>query len=316
MQERVKDFVDRSGWIRFFGVIELLIGFLVLGVMFLFIFIVSFLLAKGTLQPKLHIFILFNNSIFFGLSSIIFITCGIGSLMIKKWARAVMLVLSCLWLIIGILDYVSMLIPQGKYSLSSGVSSDTFYITTMIVLLIIYIVTPVIFIIFYTRRNIRKTFKYYDPGLSWTDKTPLPVLGLSLFFIFVSLDYISNSFLKILGIFGMMLTGPVALYASLCFGVIYIVLAFGLYKLKMAAWVLSFIMHIFWIASGAVSFLKIDMNELYNYLGISRDIIENLGFLQQNLWSFSIITSVLVVIYQLYLLKFFKNKKEVSYERD
>ncbi len=313
MQERVKDFVDRSGWIRFFGIIELLIGFLVLGVMFLFI--VSLLLTKGTLQPKLQIFILFNNSIFFGLSSIIFITCGIGSFMIKKWARAVMLILSCLWLMIGILAYVSVLMPQRRYSLSGGVSSDTFYITTMIVFLIIYIVAPAIFVIFYTRRNIRKTFEYYDPGLSWADKTPLPVLGLSLFFIFVSLGYISNSFLKILGFFGMMLTGPVALYASLCFGVIYIVLAFGLYKLKMAAWVLSFIMHIFWIASGIVSFLKIDMNELYNYLGISQDIIGNLDSFQQNIWFSSIITSVLIVIYQLYLLKFFKSKKEVSYER-
>jgi len=314
MQDNIKDFVDRSDWIRFFGVIELLIGFLALGIIFLF-FIVNFLLTKGTLQPKLQIFILFYNLIFFGLSSAIFITCGIGSLMIKKWARAVMLVLFCLWLIIGILAYVSLLMLQGKYFLSGGVSPETFYITTMIILLIIYIVIPAIFVIFYTRRNVRKTFEYYNPGLSWTDKTPLPVLGLSLFFIFVSLGYISNSFLKILGFFGMLLTGPVALYASLCFAVIYIVLAFGLYKLKMAAWVLSLIMHIFWIASGIVSFLKIDMNELYNYLDIPQDIIGDLGSFQQNIWFSSIITSVLIVIYQLYLLKFFKSKKGVNYER-
>src|ERR1041385_3416930 len=94
------EYKDRKVGLVIFGIVEmllgclavLLIGFMVLG---------QVMLAKNTGEPPQLRLILPSVAIY-GAMAILLMTLGIGSIRARRWARALSLVLSGLWLVVGV----------------------------------------------------------------------------------------------------------------------------------------------------------------------------------------------------------------------
>src|SRR5258708_18750086 len=140
----------------------------------------------------------------YALIAAVFIALGIGSVQARRWARALTLVTSWYWLIIGTLGTVALtaILPvamrgalkQVQQNSANPPSADittgvmAVIITLMIVFFTVFLVLlPIGFIVFYRRNDVVLTCQHRDPVERWTDRTPLPVLGASLAFFVGSL---------------------------------------------------------------------------------------------------------------------------------
>ncbi len=111
------------------------------------------------------------------------ISMGIGTVRARRGARLLMLASSWIMLVCGILAMGMMFLIMPKSVEASEVPTDMMMpilIGIYIVLAVIYLVFPTIGILFYGNRNVRATIESADPGPSWTEQCPLPVLVLVL----------------------------------------------------------------------------------------------------------------------------------------
>jgi hypothetical protein len=101
-----------------------------------------------------------------------------------------------------------------------------------------YIFLPALFLLFYQRASVWATCQRRDPQIRWTDRCPMPVLALSLFYAFLALSMSLPAVGRhgVLPLFGVFLSGISAAVERLLLAVIYAFLAWGMYKLKAAAW--------------------------------------------------------------------------------
>lgn len=117
-----------------------------------------------------------------------FVTLGIGSIMAKRWARALILVSSWMWLIVGALSLVvvaglmpkmlrTMLPPEQRSAVPFMVGCIS------VIFALFFVLLPGLAILFYRRAKVKAAVEYFDPVPRWTDM-PLPLLGFALWLIF------------------------------------------------------------------------------------------------------------------------------------
>src|SRR5262249_42724095 len=160
-----------------------------------------------------------------------------GTIYARRWARAVMLVVSWPWLLsmIAVLIFVGALIrpliarlqesggtfpaagtlPTGA-SLPPGAGlSPTVLIALPLRLGALLPPLPAAFIVFYSPPPVVRPFNTADRRPCWTDGRPLSVLGLALVMWLTAATCLVGVFVRAFALFGVMLTGPVAIAASL-----------------------------------------------------------------------------------------------------
>jgi len=178
---------NRRGWLTAFGIVEILIA-----CFFLFMTATMALLIpnmpKPPGQPELPSGIFYVVAMFYLVPAAIFAVGGIGSIRAKNWARIYMIVLSCLWLVFGILGTIVMAIImplvfrqqegilQQNGAVGAGGLPPNFGTIILVVALVFQIVTmvlfPLIFLFFYTRKSVKATCQ----GLS-APASPSPSAG-------------------------------------------------------------------------------------------------------------------------------------------
>lgn len=97
-------FRDRKGWLIFFGIIEILMGLVCLLMMGVMLLAASAATGAAAMPLKSLIGALFM----YGLMAAFFIAMGIGSILARRWARAIMLMVSALWLVVGVVGLIMM----------------------------------------------------------------------------------------------------------------------------------------------------------------------------------------------------------------
>jgi hypothetical protein len=179
-----EDFKDRSAGLVVFGVIEIAIGaFCALLIPLALAVTLAARSVSGldvavdarTLAPSLAVYAVIAAS---------FIWLGVGSIRARRWAAAVMLSLSWLWLLTGALAMVLLwlLMPRlqdlaGMAELPGGAMSVAL-VTTSLLLGFIYVLLPLAFVIFYRSPNVAATCRARDPGPSWVDGCPSQIVSL------------------------------------------------------------------------------------------------------------------------------------------
>jgi hypothetical protein len=177
-------FRDRSAGLVVFGIIEILIGaFCALLIPLALAVTVAARSVSGldlavdarTLAPSLAIYAVMAAS---------FIWLGIGSIRARRWAAAVMLSLSWLWLLTGALAMALLwlLVPRlqdlvGMTELPGGAMTVAL-VTTSLLLGFIYVLLPLAFVLFYRSPNVAATCRARDPGPSWVDGCPPSIVSL------------------------------------------------------------------------------------------------------------------------------------------
>src|SRR5690348_5365557 len=171
---------------------------------------------------------------------------GIGSMMARRWARALLLIFSWSWLIGGLFGSVSaaFVMPQvlSQQSAANGSSGNPAMppvpIGAIMVIMLVFMGTffgllPAIWIYFYKSPHVKATCVARDPVTRWTDACPLPVLAASLWLLVgvPMLLLMPVSAHGVMPFFGMFLAGLPGSLLCLAVAALFAYAAWLLYKL-------------------------------------------------------------------------------------
>jgi hypothetical protein len=105
---------NRRGWLVAFGIFEILIGCVMVGMIALSVFALRMASAAPAAPPPTvpgvppPAVVMAIIAVFYGLLAVLFVTVGIGSVQAKRWARMAMLVISWCWLAMGVMGMAMM----------------------------------------------------------------------------------------------------------------------------------------------------------------------------------------------------------------
>ncbi len=266
------DFKDMKTGLIVFGILQIILGgFCALMVPFaIFGMIASAFLDESSaaaMSPTMMI----PGILLYVVLAAWFISMGIGSIKARRWARALLLVTSWLWLICGINGFIFVLLfmPDmfGKMGeneqIPEGVAIFMKYAMTGF-MAVFYVIIPAVLVLFYGNKNVKATCEFRDTHVCWTDKCPLPVLALSLMFGFWVVSMLSMGLYGwTIPFFGFILSGvkgaAVVLVVMLLSGYI----AWGTYRLSIKAWWGAVLLVVGWAVSAGVTFSRVSMLDYY-----------------------------------------------------
>jgi hypothetical protein len=320
-------FKDRTVGLIVFGILQLLLGGLfALMVPFLILALVGSVVlfqdgsdsAYAAMNVKSSIFGLF----FYAAFAAWFITMGIGSILARRWARALVLVTSWIWLIGGIGGFIAVvsLMPgmfqtmgeQGEIP-PEMVAAMKYGMTGFFAFC--YIVVPGLLVLFYQSKHVKATCKFKDPQSRWTDQCPLPLLALSILCGIWSISMLSTSVYGwMFPFFGTIATGLPGAASCIVFSALFGVVAWGVYRQDIHAWRLAVLMTIFWASSIAVTFSNVNFMDIYAQMDIPEEqlqIIANYDFVDsRTILAFSAVWFAALLGYLFYVKRFFHPSME------
>ena len=233
---------DRSGWLLFFGIAEILMGAVCLLLFSLCLVVLPMALAAQPSAAQVPALALWINVGTYVAAGSFLLTMGIGTIRAKKWARALMLLTSwpvfLSFLMAGIVMMAMMPATIDAMPQTPG-QPDMRGVVRVVLLLIVVGLTliPLSFIVFYSRRNVRATFEARDPARSWVDRCPLPILGVAgAAALFGVMPLIGLARGPSFGFMGFLLTGWPAVVVLLVNVALTVWLAVQLYSMTRTGW--------------------------------------------------------------------------------
>jgi MFS family permease len=273
---------DRRRGLIGFGILEIALGGL------------SLLSLAGLFLARVMSFAV----VVYGLGGAALIWLGIGSILCRRWARALLLIGSWSWLVGGV-------IALGFYA---GVIRDLFAAADPAGWLavgigaVFFIALPGALVLFYRSPEVQATCEARDPRSRWTDRCPLPVLACSLWLGLGTCSLLATPgiYRDAVPCFGFFLSGAPAALVLLIYAAFGFYLAWGTYRLRISAWWMTLAAFTLFDVSSAVTFLRVDRAELYRRLGYSKLQIDGLGSV--GFFSGAIMAWWIAAIYLLFLI--------------
>ena len=283
---QISEFKDKKTGLIAFGVIQIIFGgFCALSIPLMILgMLVSTISGKSPAAPMSGR-VMVPSVLFYVVLAVWFIWMGVGSIKARRWARALILVSSSLWLICGIGGLiVFMLLFPGMYDQMAknpqmppaAVSIMKF---TMIgFMTVFYVVIPAVFVLFYKSKNVKATCEFRDTQVRWTDKCPLPVLAVSFLFGIWAASALFTGFYKwTIPFFGFILSGIPGAAVALVIMLLSAYVAWGTYRLNMKAWWCSLLLIIALALSTVITFSRVNLWDVYS------DLYEKMNFSRQQI---------------------------------
>jgi len=322
-QSEQTSYQDRHTGFLICGAVQIILGILVAGMapMMLLSSLLTRRTNPGMAMPLRNLIPV--SLIYVGLA-VVLIVLGIGSVQVRRWARALTLVVSWLWLVMGIGAVIATLVfvPRAMSGILSSIPKQSggpdmtiimaVAVTVGIVFVaVLYVVVPLVFVLFYGSRNARETANHRDPVGRWTDRCPLPVLAASGMMLLGGLSYAAMVIAHpLIPFFGAYVTGPPGIVACVLLAFAWIVLAVRLYSLRPRTWWIAFLAHTLMSVSGMVTFFRLGMGPIYQQMQTppqQMEMMRRMGFLSSSAPGyFGIISGVLVLAYFLWIKRFFQ----------
>ena len=315
---------DRSAGLMVFGILTILLGCLT-GLFVPLMLIGQSAAAKTTGTPT-QLSAILPVMLMYGGLAIALVWMGIGSIMARRWARALMLIFSWSWLVMGLfaLVFLAFFIPKILANLpTSGTPHQSalppgaiagMMIGMFLVFGVIFVILPATWTFFYYSRHVKATCEARDPVTRWTDACPLPVLG---FCLWLSLGVPMMLITPLAGhgvmpFFGMFLTGLPGTLFCLAIAAIWGYAARSLYHLQTRGWWLMLIALGVFMVSGFLTFARHDVLEMYQLMGYPEAQIEQIkktGMMEGNRMLWLTTLSVFPLLgYLLFIRKFLRHK--------
>lgn len=307
-------FKDRKTGLVIFGILQIVIG--ICCAMLVPLMLLPLLVSPAAGSP-VSVRMLIPMLVMYSLLAVLSVWLGAGSILARRWARALTLVLASIWLVIGSMALL-MLLFWGPIPIDLGDQNKQ--IPPQVAMIIqavmlgtmgfIYIFLPGIFVLFYRSQHVKATCDIHDPHVRWTDKCPLPVLALSLMLgsgAFSMLFTVSYNF--VMPFFGIILKGVPGGLLILTLTLLFAYLARATYQLKSGAWWTTLILYVTFGVSSIITFTRIDMMQFYREMDIPEEqlkIIEKSGMINQmNMPLMFGLSFVVIVGYMLWVRKYF-----------
>lgn len=249
---------DRSGALVFFGIIHFIGGAICL------LLILTTVAASTVPQASIA-----QNLLVYSIFAVYLFAVGIGSIRKRRWARALALVVSWIWLVSGVFS-CAMLILVMPHIMVLVPPSEARMVTILVAAMVafFYVALPLVFILFYGRLDVRATVEAHDPQVRWTDRVPLPVLGVSLVLAFGALVLIANAASPVIPLFGAVLTGAPATLTVLALAALLAFVAVQLYRLKESAWWTLVLLQLISGVFAALTLARTDINSVFEKMGV------------------------------------------------
>jgi hypothetical protein len=319
------DYKDRSTGLMIFGVLTILLGCLA-GLFVPLMLFGQMMAAKAPHAAQVnHAAMLPAIVVYIGLA-VTLIWLGIGSIMARRWARALLLIFSWSWLVMGIFMTLIMPFTMAKVFTNLPPNARTGQpamppaaITGMIVGMviffgIIFVLVPAVWTFFYNSRHVKATCMARDPVTRWTDACPLPVLGFSLWtWLAVPMMLVMPlmGHHAVMPFFGMFVTGLPGALVCLFIAAVWGVAGWWLYRLEVRGWWLILIAMVLFMVSGLLTYAHHDIIEMYQLQGLPQaqiDQMQKTGLLTGNRMGwFTALGSLPFLGYLLFIKKYFRN---------
>jgi hypothetical protein len=320
---------DRSTGLVVFGIAQIILGLLAA----LMIPLIALGAVVSRLAPggSMHAGQLLSATSTYAFAAVVLVTLGIGSIQYRRWARALTLITSWYWLIMGTLVTILLtavmpvamrtaLQVQEHAANAPSPEISTAAMAIIVTLIIVFlafflVVVPIAFVVFYSRADVAATCRDRDPVERWTDRTPLPVLGASVVF------FVGALYLLVVGVttpifpfFGRYLTGIPGVACFLVLAALDAYLAFATYRLNVTGWWIAAIMLPIRLVSMALTYVKADLMQAYSRMGRSDTelrMLQSSPILRGHvvLW-WSLISLVVFFLYLLWIKRYFKTPAE------
>jgi len=315
---------DRGTGLMIFGVVQIIMGLLA-ALMVPFVALSAFLtrmVPGASMRPGQYIS---------GIASYAFIaagllTLGIGSVRMKRWARALTLVVSWYWLVTGVLITVLMtaalpVMMRGilqaqpntagqSQAISEGVMA---VILTIIIVFAAFflIVVPIGFVVFYGRNDVAETCRRRDPVERWTDRVPLPILGASVVLALQSLYMLTVGMTTpLFPFFGRYLTGLPGFAGFFVLALLDGFLAVAFLRLSSAGWWISIAAAPVRLLSMALTYARADLMQAYSKIGFTDQQIQMLNsnpmFRGHIILWWSLLSAMLFFGYLIWIKRYFR----------
>jgi hypothetical protein len=315
---------DRSTGLTVFGIMTILLGCLA------GLFVLLIPLAQMLAPPNTQVGLagILPAIALYGVLAVALVWLGIGSILARRWARALLLIFSWSWLALGLFEIVFMafLLPKTLANVHPVAGSDqpvpplppaaidAVMAMTFLVLGVVFVIMPAIWTYFYNSRHVKATCEARDPVPGWTDACPLPVLALSLWacLCLPTMLIMPLTGHLVMPFFGMFLTGGWAVIFCLTLAVMWSAAAWLLYRLDQRGWWLVLITICVGVVSMLVTFMHHDMLEMYrlmNYPQAQIDQIQQSGLFEGNGMVWLIGSSLVPFLgYLFFIKKYFRPK--------
>jgi MFS family permease len=276
-------FKARRAGLAIFGIFHIIIGaFCVLFMLFTIVGAVALRnLGESTIAAMSVGQMILVVSLYL-LLAIWFVWMGIGSILARKWARALILITSWLWLICGLIGFICILffMPDIFSPLAAGedIPREVAVIVQSIVtafLAFTLIVIPGAFVLFYSSRHVKATCEQRDRQVRWTDKAPLSVITLSSLLGCSAISMPLMGFYRwAIPFFGEALSGIPGAVIVLIYVVLFAYAAWGTYKLQVKAWWCGFLATVAIGVSMVITFSRVGLLEFYQKMGVPQERLE------------------------------------------
>lgn len=251
---------DRYAGLVLFGLVQVLLGLICAA---LALFVAAGFEAAQQRDPGAAGGVLASGLVVYGLAAVYFITAGVGSIHARRWARALGVVVSAVWLAGGIVTVVMLLVILPKALRAMSVPNTGAIGGAAIAVAILFaIVLPLLMFLFYRSDAVAATVERRDPHARWTDRTPLPVLAVVLVVSFGSVAMLANLASPTLSLMGRVVTGAPAAMTLFALALLGAVLAVQLYRLREAAWWTLVLLQVAGLVYGGMTLAQTDFGDL------------------------------------------------------
>lgn len=265
--------------------------------------------ASAAVSPSTH---MLAGIVFLLFAGIFFVT-GIGSILAKRWARALMEAISWVWLAFGILlSFLLAAVLPPTLSARGHLSRGGIVAAVVVVCFFagaFTIVLPGIFVLIYRSSAVKATCERKNPSASWTDRLPVAPLILCLL---MSYDVLMDIYLglskPLFPFFGTYLTNWTGRFAFIAFGFWRVFLAWDLFHLRLRAWRAALITYIFVAVSTGLTYMRADVTSAYSRLGMPESRIAAASRMMKNpaFLSVQVAAMVAMVVFVAALRKYYQ----------
>lgn len=329
----VPEYRDRSTGLLICGIVQIICGGLAaLAVPFV---LLSMLLSRKTLGIHQPLSRSLSSVATYAFVAVTNVALGIGSIQARRWARALTLVSSWIWLVLGVLLtvlFVAILPASFMMGMRRAASAHpggppmplgvaavilTFVIVLFAVLLI---ALPLAFVIFYSRKDVVETCRHRDPVERWTDPIPMPVLAAVLLFSCGAAYYgLTVASTPIFPLFGRYLTGLPAALCGIATAMVDAVIAYLFFRLSVSGWWLAVGMCTLRLISAGITFWRADLYGAYGKMGFGQSelqLIQSSPLFRSHVflwWSWG--AMMLMLAYLIWLKRFFPSSPTSAFSQ-
>lgn len=274
----INQYKDRRTWLVLFGIVELLIAAF-FGFMAAVMMALPRITGNRPLPPELPHGFWISISIGYLLLGLCFVAGGIGSILAKNWARLLMLFLSWCWLVCGICAVIGQILfivagqNFGAATIQNGQAAPQFVhavqIFTTIFTLIVFVLLPLTFIIFYARKSVKATCQRTLSSEQRERSVPIAIWVLAVLLGLHALALLWTATLfPAIGFFGVLLTGWGARLVLILLTAIWGWLAWNCYQRNLHGWWAALALSVFFGLSNLITNIKHTADEMYRVMNL------------------------------------------------